>query len=424
MLEKKRVQQLDIPSRKGYDAIFNSNLLDDIPEAVAQWGSTRVLLVASRALAANSDSVAALQSALGAKLVDTKLGVGSHSPYADVRDIAHRVQTHRVDCVISIGSCSYSDACKIACLLAANLDPGFTEDDMEALVDKERGIADKGQDGKPLKPRACRLVTVPTSLSASEWNALSSATNAQGKKQHFGNWDEGHPDLILLDPEVAATSPERLWLSSGVRCVDHCVELMCNPKSGEDGCDGLHAHAERGLRCMITGLTEYKQAKATGETGEKNTDLLLEGISECQYGSREALTGLLIWRVPMGPSHAIGHQLGAVANVMHGITSCIMLAPVLRWQAAHLSDPYYKETQAKILRIFNDTLGWQEASAADAVEKFVKSLGLPTTLREVGVTSDEQVRKIADKTMTDVWGGGKRQMEFDDVMQVLESVRG
>ncbi|UNI18574.1 hypothetical protein JDV02_004834 [Purpureocillium takamizusanense] len=352
MLEKKRVQQLDIPSREGYDAIFNSNFLEDVPAALAQWGSSRVLLVSSKTLAAqHGDRIAALQSALGShRLANTKLGVGSHSPYADVRDIARRVQRLRADCVISVGGCSYSDACKAACLLAANLAPDFTEEDMEALVDERRGIADaRPEDGTPLRPRACRLVAVPTSLSAGEWNALSSATNARtGKKQHFGGWEGGgQPDLILLDPELAAaTSPERLWLSSGVRCVDHCVELMCNPESAEGRCEGLHGHAERGLRCMLGGLTEYKAAKTRArgagekqqqqqgtqeekeEAGDKERQLLLEGVSECQYGSREALTGLLIWRVPMGPSHAIGHQVnllsksGSVARLFLMLLSC------------------------------------------------------------------------------------------------------
>ncbi|KAK4937667.1 hypothetical protein LTR10_021740 [Elasticomyces elasticus] len=423
MLPKDRVQQLDVDSRKGCDAIFNANFLEDIPEALLQWGYSRVLLVASKSLASNTDRISALQSTLNSKLVHTKLGVGSHSPYADVRDIAIHIQQLQIDCVVSIGSCSYSDASKIACLLAANLEPGFGLGDMEALVDKHRGIADH-KDGRPLEPRKCRLITVPTSLSASEWNAISSAVNSQGKKQHYGHWDQGQPDLILLDPELASTSPERLWLSSGVRCVDHCVEILCNPKSGEKGYEGVQVHAEKGLRCMITGLTEYKHAKNKKEASQEDNESLLKGISECQYGSREALTGLLVWRVPMGPSHAIGHQLGSVAHVMHGITSCIMLAPVLRWQAAHLSQPHYKKAQAGILDIFNETLGWQETSAADAIERFVMALDLPTTLQEVNVTSDEQVREIAEKTMTDVWGGGNRQMEFDDVMEVLKSAQG
>lgn len=99
-----------------------------------------------------------------------------------------------------------------------------------------------------------------------------------------------------------------------------------------------------------------------------------------------------------------------------------MLAPVLRWQAT-LPNPHYEKAQSRILDIFNQTLGWNENSAAGAVEKFVVSLGLPSKLSEVGVVSDEQIQTIADKTMTDVWGGGKRQMEMDDVMAVLDSAR-
>ena len=94
----------------------------------------------------------------------------------------------------------------------------------------------------------CRLILVPTSLSASEWNAVSSATNSHGKKQHFGSWDEGQADLILLDPDVASTSPEVLWLSSGVRCVDHFVETACNPLSGQKGYEEVQKHVTSGLR--------------------------------------------------------------------------------------------------------------------------------------------------------------------------------
>ena len=101
-----------------------------------------------------------------------------------------------------------------------------------------------------------------------------------------------------------------------------------------------------------------------------------------------------------------------------------MLAPVLRWQLAHLSNPHYRSMQTAILGIFNETLGWRESSAGDAVERFVKGIGLPTTLAEVGVTTEDQIRRIAEKTLTDIWAGGKRQMELDDLLEVLNSARG
>lgn len=134
--------------------------------------------------------------------------------------------------------------------------------------------------------------------------------------------------------------------------------------------------------------------------------------------AREAIMGLVIHRVPLGPSHAIGHQLGSVAGVLHGETSCVMLAPVLRYTRDRAS-----RAQAKVLEIFNDSLGWQEKEAADAVHRFVKMLGLPTTLSEVGVKTDEQVREVAEKAVNDLWGGGKRQMEYDEILETLNMVR-
>ena len=89
-----------------------------------------------------------------------------------------------------------------------------------------------------------------------------------------------------------------------------------------------------------------------------------------------------------------------------------------------MNDPHYGKAQELVLRIFNETLGWEETMAGDAVERFVDSLGLPTTLHEVGVTTDEQTDKIADMAMTDIWGGQKRQMELEDIKEVLYSARG
>ncbi|KAJ6023667.1 maleylacetate reductase [Penicillium herquei] len=424
MLQKERIQQFDVPYRQGFDAIFNSNAQDDISAALSKWECNRVLLVVSRAMATTSakDQISALRTMLGARLVDTKIGVISHPPYSEVQNISHRIQNLNIDCVISVGSSSYTDACKTGSLLAANLEPGFSVNDIEALIDESRGFADS-KDGQPLKLRTCKLIAVPTGLGGAEWNSVSSAVNMKGKKQHFGFWDKGQVDLALLDPSIAITSPEDLWLSGGMRCIDHCVELICNPLSAGKGMEELHVFEERGLQLLLNGMTEFKRLKAQSDWHESRDGILL-GISDCQHGARDAIAGLMIWRVPLGPSHAIGHQLGPLAHILHGITSCIMLSPTLRWQAARLDKPWYIASQKRLLAIFNETLGWQESSLGDAVERFVKSLELPTTLKEIGMTSDEQIHELAVKTMTDVWGGGKRQLEFDQVLEIIESARG
>lgn len=120
----------------------------------------------------------------------------------------------------------------------------------------------------------------------------------------------------------------------------------------------------------------------------------------------------------MGASHAIGHQLGGVAGVMHGVTSCIMLPPVLRY-TKDANPP----AQARVLRAFNEALGWQEVDAGNAVARLVKELGLPSTLKDVGVTSRQQIDTIVDRAMTDVWGASKRQLEKAEILQIVEAAR-
>jgi alcohol dehydrogenase class IV len=220
--KKRTIQQLPIPARRGHNAILNSSYLDDIVDAIGQWGCQRILIVHSKALGENTDVIEKLKQKLGQFVVGTKSGVGAHSPYEDVLEITRLLHEKEADCLISVGSSSYSDASKIARLMHTNLDPNnLTVEAMEAMVDQDRGSA------AGLKDPNTRLILIPTSLSASEWNNNSSATNPQTqKKQHFAS-EHAAPDLILLDPEVASTSPRKLWLSSGMRAVDHCVETVC-----------------------------------------------------------------------------------------------------------------------------------------------------------------------------------------------------
>jgi alcohol dehydrogenase class IV len=406
---KRTIQQLPIPARKGHNAILKSNYLEDIVNAIGEWSCKRVVLVYSKALDANTDVVKKLREKLGHFVVGKKAGVGAHSPYKDVLEIASLLNEKEADCLLSIGSSSYSDACKIARLMQANLDPGnLTSEAMEALVNQEKGTVDDLKDPKT------RLILVPTSLSASEWNNKSSATNpTTQKKQHFAS-PNAAPDLILLDPEVASTSPRKLWLSSGMRAVDHCVETMLN-----DQCktDAFH-HMEDALAVLLKGLKDYKEGENQGDHSE-----LVDGISQCQLGSRNAMMGLLMWSIPMGPSHAIGHQLGSICGVMHGVTSCIMLAPVLRY--TYERSERQKEVQNKVLGIWNKVLKTKEESLADAVENFVQKLQLPHTLKEAGVVKDEDIQKVAESTMTDVFGAQEGLVgSKDQVLEILNLARG
>ena len=79
--------------------------------------------------------------------------------------------------------------------------------------------------------------------------------------------------------------------------------------------------------------------------------------------------------VPVGASHGIGYILGAAWGVPHGITSCVMLPAVLQW-----NEPLDRGRQAAVARALGGT-----ASASAAMRAFVRALGLPARLRELGI---------------------------------------
>lgn len=154
------------------------------------------------------------------------------------------------------------------------------------------------------------------------------------------------------------------------------------------------------LEILLKGLGEYKDGEEKGERAE-----LLEGISDCQLSSRNAMMGLLLWKTPMGLSHAIGHQLGSVHGVMQGVTSCIMLAPVLRFFGEKKDEQL--QAQQDALAVWNNTMEWEEDILADAVNKFMEMLELPSTLKEVGIDKDEDIDKVADHTLTHILAVGE-----------------
>src|SRR5258707_210720 len=98
---------------------------------------------------------------------------------------------------------------------------------------------------------------------------------------------------------VTAHTPEWLWLSTGIRAVDHAVEDLCsiNPKPLSDA-TSFHA-----LRLLGTGLRAVKANSAN-----------LEARLDCQLGSWLSIMGSSAG-VHKGASHRIGHVLGGTADV-------------------------------------------------------------------------------------------------------------
>ncbi|KAI8931970.1 hypothetical protein NX059_010866 [Plenodomus lindquistii] len=110
---KRTVQQLLTPDRKGYNAILDSNYLDDIVDALREWSCKRIVLVNSKALDDNTNVIKNLKERLGGYIVASKSSVDTYTPYKAVLEITRLLNEKNADCLISIGNSSYSDATNI-----------------------------------------------------------------------------------------------------------------------------------------------------------------------------------------------------------------------------------------------------------------------------------------------------------------------
>jgi maleylacetate reductase len=117
---------------------------------------------------------------------------------------------------------------------------------------------------------------------------------------------------------------------------------------------------------------------------------------DCQIGTWLS-TGPLAAGVPMGASHGIGYVLGAAYGVPHGYTSCVMLPAVMRWNTQENSQ-YNADRQALVAT----AMGQPGKDASDVLDQFIRDLGMPRTLHNVGV-GREHFDEIARQAMATPW---------------------
>ena len=353
--------------------IYGRPFVEALKEEVERAAAHAIFLLASGTLARETDLVDKLKAALGNRFAGVHAKIGSHTPRADCVAAANAARAAGTDLIVTLGGGSVTDAAKIVALCLANdvTDPQQL-DNFRARIDA---------DGKITRPQFAapkvRTITIPTTLSAGEYTASAGCTDtARNVKESFG-----HPMMmaksVLLDPTATVHTPEWLFLSTGIRAVDHAVEDICSPLC-QPLSEGASAQA---LKLLSHGLRGVK-------ADPKDLDARLE----CQLGAWMSMIGSQTG-VPKGASHGIGHVLGGTAHVPHGYTSCVMLPHVLRFNHAVNAD-----RQALV----SDALGDRDAPAADLVAGLIADLGLPSRLRDVGVKQD-QLDRIAELSMHDRW---------------------
>src|SRR5580704_8848150 len=353
--------------------IYGRPFTEALKEEVERADAHAVFLLASGTLARETGMVEEIRALLGNRFAGVHAKIGSHTPRVDCVAAANAARAAGADLIVTLGGGSVTDAAKMVAMCLSN--------DIIDAADLDNYRARIDADGKtyrpPIKAPQVRSITIPTTLSAGEYTASAGCTDtARNVKESYS-----HPLMmaksVVLDPAATTHTPEWLFLSTGIRAVDHAVEDICSPLC-QPMSEGASVHA---LRLLGHGLR-----------GVKSDPTDLDARLECQLGAWMSMIGSQTG-VPKGASHGIGHVLGGTAHVPHGYTSCVMLPHVLRF-----NQPVNAQRQALV----SEAMGRPGEPAADVVAGLIAGLGLPGRLRDVGV-KPEQLDRIAELSMHDRW---------------------
>jgi alcohol dehydrogenase len=367
-------------------------------ETLGPGGARRVLIVTSPSVRSDPLLVPRIEGMLGDRVVAVYDGVRPHVPYDCLQGGLDLVNEHRPDVLVAVGAGSVMDAARALALAAG-----------EGLVlvgDLERFRATGGQDASPVFPetsgRSTPVVGIPTTLSAAEFANCAAVTSAERGTKDLLIADEITPRSVILDPELAVTTPVAIWLSTGLRALDHAIETVYSPSSGPVT-DALALDAISRLPSALRATLAAPDDVSARE--------------EAQVAAWESYFGEM--NLTLGLSHAIGHQIGARHGVQHGWTSCVVLPTVMGWLA-----PATAAKQARIARALGvDTAALSDAEAAEAaareVEQLVLDLGLPQRPSAIGV-EPQHYAGLADRVMEDlVLAGSPRPVAHADVVDIL-----
>ena len=220
--------------------IFGKPFAEALAQEVDRVEARAVFVLASGTLARETDTVDRLRGMLGNRLAGVCAKIGAHTPRADVVAAANAAREAGADLIVTLGGGSVTDAAKMVALCLGN---GVT--DPAQLDDFRARIAADGTARRPeVDPPAVRSIAIPTTLSAGEYSASAGCTDTARHVKESYSHPLMMPRTVILDPEVSVHTPEWLFLSTGIRAVDHAVEDICSV-NGQPIAEGASYHALR-----------------------------------------------------------------------------------------------------------------------------------------------------------------------------------
>jgi alcohol dehydrogenase len=271
-----------------------------------------------------------------------------------------------------------------------------------AIVASHEGIEHYLLCANPFTGRRPIIAIPTTSGTGAEVTRTCIVSDTDGRK--LWTWgDEMLPDLVILDPSVTITMPAFVTTSTGLDAFSHALEANTGKrKNAISSGNALHA------------MKLIRQHLPTAVQKPENL--------EARAGMQEAamLAGLAIDNCGTGIAHCIGHALGTLYHIPHGVAVTVALEATLAWNIEDATEAYSSAAEvfgvkpSELPQTFKQFLEQTQFSSAiktqatlepQAIADLMNALeNQPMLGNNARVVSETQRLELAEMTMR-VWEG-------------------
>ena len=240
----------------------------------------------------------------------------------------------------------------------------------------------------PTKNKSVPVIAVATTAGTAAETTINYVITDEKKRRKFVCVDPHDiPVVAIVDPDMMSSMPKGLTAATGMDALTHAIEGYTTQAAWELA-DTLNLKA---IELIAKNLRKAVENDPDGR----------EGMALGQY-----VTGMAFSNVGLGVVHGMAHPLSAFYDTPHGVANAVLLPYVMAFNAPYTGEKFREIARA--MGIGNvDAMSQEEyrQAAIDAVRQLSKDVGIPQTLREIGV-KEEDLEALSEAAMADVCTGG------------------
>lgn len=326
------------------------------------------------------------------KNIATFSGIMPNPTYAKVLEGAKLAKENQVGMILGVGGGSVMDCCKAVSIAARY------EGDVWADFFARPGIFDFAP--LPLG------VIVTAAGSGSECNGRAVITNEEMKIKTGRDYPKCNPKFALLDPVYTYSVPRFQMASGGFDTLLHIMEIYLSEPDednvSDDIAEALMKNVIRNLRAAILNPEDYTARSNLMWDAAMAENRMIKLGKQIDFQCRQ-----------------MEHQLEAYTDCNYGAGLAVLKLSYYR----HI----YKDRLAKFKRFALEVWGIcadgktdEEIAYAgiEALENFVREIGLPTTLRELGVDANTNLKEIADSCA--IVSSGYKKLTKEEILEIFK----